>query len=55
MPRRENANTPASAQAQQDAVSEGIENFELPRALVTRIAKSAVRGRFSYRYGGAFL
>ncbi|KAI9437843.1 histone-fold-containing protein [Lactarius psammicola] len=42
MPRRENANTPASAQAQQDAVSEGIENFELPRALVTRIAKSAV-------------
>ena len=50
MPRRENANTPASAQAQQDAVSEGIENFELPRALVTRIAKSAVRCRFSYRY-----
>lgn len=42
MPRRENANTPASAQAQQDAVSEGLENFELPRALVTRIAKSAV-------------
>jgi hypothetical protein len=43
MPRKDNANTPASAQAQQDAVSEGIENFELPRALVTRIAKSAVR------------
>jgi len=42
MPRKDNANTPASAQAQQDAVSEGIENFELPRALVTRIAKSAV-------------
>ena len=55
MPRRENANTPASAQAQQDAVSEGIENFELPRALVTRIAKSAVRCRFSYRYNGATL
>ena len=43
MPRKDNANTPASAQAQQDAISEGIENFELPRALVTRIAKSAVR------------
>jgi DNA polymerase epsilon subunit 3 len=45
MPRKDNANTPVSAQAQaqQDAVSEGIENFELPRALVTRIAKSAVR------------
>jgi DNA polymerase epsilon subunit 3 len=45
MPRKDNANTPASAQAQQDAISEGIENFELPRALVTRIAKSAVRKR----------
>jgi hypothetical protein len=43
MPRKDSANTPASAQAQQEAVSEGIENFELPRALVTRIAKSAVR------------
>ncbi|KAI0291830.1 hypothetical protein BC826DRAFT_912042 [Russula brevipes] len=42
MPRKDNANTPASAQAQQNAVSEGIENFELPRALVTRIAKSGV-------------
>ncbi|KAI0272174.1 histone-fold-containing protein [Russula aff. rugulosa BPL654] len=42
MPRKDTANTPASAQAQQEAVSEGIENFELPRALVTRIAKSAV-------------
>ncbi|KAI0260090.1 histone-fold-containing protein [Gloeopeniophorella convolvens] len=42
MPRKDTTNTPASAQAQQEAVSEGIENFELPRALVTRIAKSAV-------------
>jgi hypothetical protein len=42
MPRKDNANAPASAQAQQDAISEGIENFELPWALVTRIAKSAV-------------
>lgn len=31
-----------SAQAQQDQVSEGIENLELPKALVTKIAKSAV-------------
>jgi hypothetical protein len=46
MPRKDSANTPASAQAQQEAVSEGIENFELPRALVTRIAKSAVRVLF---------
>jgi hypothetical protein len=28
MPRKDNVSTPASAQAQQDAVSEGIENFE---------------------------
>lgn len=32
-----------TAQAQQDAVADGIENYELPRALVTRIAKSVVR------------
>jgi len=31
-----------SAQAQQDAISEGIEEFELPKSLVTRIAKSAL-------------
>ncbi|KAI0065109.1 histone-fold-containing protein [Artomyces pyxidatus] len=42
MPRKDNSNGPATAQAQQDAVSEGIENFELPRALVTKIAKSAI-------------
>jgi len=42
MPRKESTNVPASAQAQQDAVSEGIENFELPRTLVTKIAKSAI-------------
>lgn len=33
---------PISAQAQQDLVSEGIENFELPKSLVTKIAKSAI-------------
>jgi hypothetical protein len=41
------ANAASSAQAQQDAIleAEGIESYELPKALVTRIAKSGV----SYR------
>lgn len=42
MPRKENPG-PISAQAQQDLVSEGIENFELPKSVVMKIAKSAVR------------
>lgn len=42
MPRKETNTGPISAQAQQDLVSEGIDNFELPKALVTKIAKSAV-------------
>lgn len=42
MPRKDAGGGPISAQAQQDLVSEGIENFELPKSLVTRIAKSAV-------------
>ncbi|KAJ3864427.1 histone-fold-containing protein [Lentinula novae-zelandiae] len=41
MPRKENPG-PLSAQQQQDLVSEGIDNFELPKSLVTKIAKSAV-------------
>ncbi len=41
MPRKENPG-PISAQQQQDLVSEGIDNFELPKSLVTKIAKSAV-------------
>ncbi|KAH8813924.1 histone-fold-containing protein [Flagelloscypha sp. PMI_526] len=41
MPRKDDK-LPISAQAQQDLVSDGIENFELPKALVTRIAKSAI-------------
>ncbi|KAJ2931119.1 hypothetical protein H1R20_g6014, partial [Candolleomyces eurysporus] len=40
MPRKENPG-PISAQAQQDLVSEGIENFELPKSVVMKIAKSA--------------
>ena len=43
MPRKESNTGPISAQAQQDLVSEGIENFELPKSLVAKIAKSAVR------------
>jgi hypothetical protein len=43
MPRKDAYGGSISAQAQQDLVSEGIENFELPKSLVTKIAKSAVR------------
>jgi len=42
MPRKETYSGPLSAQAQQDLVSEGIENFELPKSVVMRIAKSSV-------------
>ena len=43
MPRKETYSGPISAQAQQDLVSEGIENFELPKSVVMKIAKSSVR------------
>ncbi|KAF9441302.1 histone-fold-containing protein, partial [Macrolepiota fuliginosa MF-IS2] len=42
MPRKESSGGALSAQAQQDLVSEGIENFELPKSVVTKIAKSAL-------------
>ncbi|EGN92398.1 hypothetical protein SERLA73DRAFT_191156 [Serpula lacrymans var. lacrymans S7.3] len=42
MPRKDATSGPISAQAQQDLVSEGIENFELPKSLVTKIAKSSI-------------
>ncbi|KAN0077980.1 Histone-fold-containing protein [Tylopilus felleus] len=42
MPRKDASGGPISAQAQQDLVSEGIENFELPKSLVTKIAKSVI-------------
>ncbi|GLB42627.1 putative histone-fold-containing protein [Lyophyllum shimeji] len=42
MPRKDAGGGPISAQAQQDLVSDGIENFELPKSLVTKIAKSAI-------------
>jgi DNA polymerase epsilon subunit 3 len=43
MPRKESATGPISAIQQQEAVSDGIENYELPKSLVTKIAKAAVR------------
>ncbi|TFK38558.1 histone-fold-containing protein [Crucibulum laeve] len=42
MPRKDLNAGPISAQAQQDLVSEGIENFELPKSIVTKIAKSSI-------------
>lgn len=42
MPRKESATGPISALAQQEQVSDGIENYELPKSLVTKIAKAAV-------------
>ncbi|KAF8212498.1 histone-fold-containing protein [Mycena galopus ATCC 62051] len=42
MPRKETQGGSISAQAQQELVSEGMENFELPKSLVTRIARSAL-------------
>ncbi|KIL67043.1 hypothetical protein M378DRAFT_102733, partial [Amanita muscaria Koide BX008] len=42
MPRKDATTGQISAQAQQDLVSEGIENFELPKSVVTKIAKSAI-------------
>ena len=42
MPRKESASGPISALAQQEQVSDGIENYELPKSLVTKIAKAAV-------------
>jgi DNA polymerase epsilon subunit 3 len=42
MPRKESTTGPISAQAQQELVSDGIENYELPKSIVTKIAKAAV-------------
>jgi len=42
MPRKESTSGPISALAQQEQVSDGIENYELPKSLVTKIAKAAV-------------
>ncbi|KAF5319170.1 hypothetical protein D9619_008449 [Psilocybe cf. subviscida] len=42
MPRKDASAGPISAQAQQDLVTEGIENFELPKSVVMKIAKSSL-------------
>jgi DNA polymerase epsilon subunit 3 len=42
MPRKDAYTGPISAQAQQNLVSEGIENYELPKSIVMKIAKSSV-------------
>ncbi|TRM61016.1 histone-fold-containing protein [Schizophyllum amplum] len=39
---RNNGPSALTAQNQQDLISEGIENFELPKSVVTKIAKSAL-------------
>ncbi|TDL16800.1 histone-fold-containing protein [Rickenella mellea] len=42
MPRKDSATAQPTAQAQQEAASDGIDNYELPKSVVTRIAKSAL-------------
>lgn len=43
MPRKDAGSGPsATAQAQQDAASDGIDAYELPKSLVTKLARSAV-------------
>ncbi|KIP02618.1 hypothetical protein PHLGIDRAFT_130649 [Phlebiopsis gigantea 11061_1 CR5-6] len=42
MPRKESNTGSSTAQAQQDAVSDGIDAYELPKSLVTRLARSAL-------------
>ncbi len=48
MPRKDAHTGQISAKAQQELVSEGIENFELPKSIVAKIAKSAVCGVFVF-------
>ncbi|KDR71662.1 hypothetical protein GALMADRAFT_143909 [Galerina marginata CBS 339.88] len=42
MPRKDTYSGPISAETQQNLVSEGIENFELPKSVVMKIAKSSI-------------
>ncbi|KAF5346901.1 hypothetical protein D9756_010613 [Leucocoprinus leucothites] len=42
MPRKEPSGAPLSAKDQQDMLTDGIENYELPKSVVTKIAKSAL-------------
>lgn len=42
MPRAKESTAGATtAQAQQDAVSDGIDNFELPRSLIMKLARAS--------------
>ncbi|CCL98862.1 uncharacterized protein FIBRA_00869 [Fibroporia radiculosa] len=42
MPRKQPGTSTVTAASQQEVVSEGIENFELPRSLVTKLARSGM-------------
>lgn len=42
MPRKESIVNASTAQAQQDSAAQGIDTYELPKSLVTRLARAAV-------------
>jgi DNA polymerase epsilon subunit 3 len=42
MPRKDASGGQISAEAQQAQVTDGLDNFELPKSVVTKIAKSAL-------------
>ena len=46
MVRKDTAANLITAQSQQEAVSDGIENYELPKSLVIKLAKAAVSDLF---------
>ena len=41
MPRAKEPTGASTAQAQQDAVADGIDNFELPRSLIMKLARAS--------------
>lgn len=43
-PKEKAANSGVAAESQQNASSDGIYNYELPRSLVAKIARASVRG-----------
>ena len=43
-PKEKAANAGVTAESQQSVASDGIYNYELPRSLVTKIARASVRG-----------
>lgn len=42
MPRKETATVAITAESQQNAVSDGMDAFELPKSIVVKLAKSAI-------------